>query len=1164
MKPFLTVFVFLTVLSSCSKKENTLFTSLSPETTNVHFNNVITESDSMNILDYEYIYNGGGVALADFDNDGLDEIFFTGNMVSNALYHNKGNLEFEDISKSSNIFRNGIWSTGVSIVDINQDGLKDIYVTVSTLKEAGHRKNLLYINESRNKKISFSEQAEKYGIADTSYTMNSAFFDYDNDGDLDLFIINNRMDKNDISKYRRAANDIKSGKVDKLFRNDFNDSLGHAFFTDVSQQAGIIYEGYSLGLNICDINNDGWKDIYISNDFLSNDLLYINNQDGTFSNKLKDYLNHTCYSAMGNDVVDINNDALPDIVALDMLPNDNFRKKTMLGANNYSNLINNNAYNFTHQLVRNVVQLNRGMPDGKQIVYTDIANLAGVQATDWSWAPLIADFDADGYRDLIITNGFPKDITDKDFMDYQSEYGPYKEKKEILSKIPQVKLKNFAYKNNGNLTFDDVTDSWGIKEATFSNGAAYGDLDNDGDLDYVVNNINDKANIYQNNLQQHEKSKSVKITLVGEKPNIDAIGSTINFKTKNMIGTYMHQPGRGYLSYMSNTIHIGLGSDSIVDIEVIWPDQSVGKYKNVKAGSNLIFRKNKNKDVPYVRTENKATLLLNDAPSIPTDTVRDIEYIDYNFDPLLIKKLSDLGPGIAVSDINSDGYDDYYVSGPRNQKGRFYVQSKGKFRLQFNETIDEEKEELAPLFFDADNDGDDDLYIGCGSNEFNLKDTKLKDVLMINDHGHFKDVSDVLPIPNINTSCVKACDYDKDGDVDLFIGGKSITHQYPLPEVTFLLRNDSKNKEIKFTKIDSPFSDLKIITSDAIWTDVDKDEWVDLIIVGDYSEIIIYRNMKSGFQRMKNTGLEGFYGIWNSINGSDLDNDGDIDYVAGNYGLNSLVKASTAFPFKIYSKDFDNNSAYDFIPTTFWKNQAGEMIETPYHVKGDLIKELIAFRKKFVSYSKYANAPIDSILIPKFKKDAYVVSANYLNTAIIINEGNGKFKLQSLPVEAQFSAIYGTLIEDFDFDGNVDILLVGNNFGHELTSGRMDGNYGTVLMGDGKANFTNHGSTGINIRKDSRAVVFMDLNNRPGYIISNNNNNVIGYQSDSLPEVIRYKNNVRLINIFDENGKLLRYKETYIGNGYLSQSSRSFIPPPGSKKIEFTLNNGSKQTMDIQ
>lgn len=1163
MKLNITVVIFLTALLSCTKKENTLFTSLSSDLTNVHFNNLITESDSMNILDYEYIYNGGGVALADFNNDGLDEIFFTGNMVSNALYHNKGNLKFDDISKSCKIYKEGIWSTGVSIVDINQDGLKDIYVTVSTHKDAERRKNLLYINETKGNAISFSEQAEKYGLADTSYTMNSAFFDYDNDGDLDLFIINNRMDKNDISKYRRAVNDIASGKVDKLFRNDFNDSLGHAFFTDVSQQAGIIYEGYSLGLNICDINNDGWKDIYITNDFLSNDLLYINNQDGTFNNKLKEYLNHTCYSAMGNDVVDINNDALPDIIALDMLPNDNFRKKTMLGANNYSNLINNNAYNFTHQLVRNVVQLNRGMPDGKQIVFSDIANLAGVQATDWSWAPLVADFDADGKRDLIITNGFPKDITDKDFMDYQSEYGPYKEKKEILSKIPQVKLKNFAYRNNGDLTFEDVTESWGINEATFSNGAAYGDLDNDGDLDYVVNNINDKANIYQNNLHNHGKSKSIKITLIGDKPNIDALGATINYKTKTISSTYMHQPGRGYLSFMSQTIHIGLGNDSLSDIEVIWPDQSFSYYKNVKAGSNLLIRKNKSKDSPYKRSENKAEFLFSDAPSIPTDTMRDIEYIDYNFDPLLIKKLSDLGPGIAVSDINSDGQDDYYIPGPRNQKGKFYIQSNGKFKMRINETIDEEKEELAPLFFDADNDGDEDLYIGCGSNEFNRNDDKLKDVLMINEQGQFKDVSEFLPVPNTNTACVKACDYDKDGDIDLFIGGKSITHQYPLPEVSFLLRNDTKNKQIKFTKIDSPLNALKVITSDALWSDVDSDGWVDLIIIGDYSEIIIYRNIKSGFERMKNTGLEGIYGMWNSINGSDIDNDGDIDYVVGNYGQNSLIKASEAFPFTIYSKDFDNNSAYDFIPTTFWKNQAGETIETPYHVKGDLIKELIAFRKKFVSYSKYANSSIDSIIIPKYKKDAYIVHANYLNTATIINEGKGKFKLQSLPVEAQFSTTYGTLIEDFNSDGNVDILLVGNNFGHELTSGRMDANFGTVLLGDGRGNFKNHINTGISLRKDSRSVASIQLGNQASYVITSNNNNVVGYQGKTLPGIIRYKNNVRLLKFYDKNGKLQQIKETYIGNGYLSQSSRSFMPPFHCKKVELILYDGSKQTIDI-
>ena len=1158
------IIILCIVFSSCKSKDDTLFKLLDSKDTNITFNNLITESDSMNILDYEYIYNGGGVALADFNNDGLDEVFFTGNMVSNALYLNKGKMKFEDISKSSKIYKENVWCTGVNIVDINQDGLKDIYVTVSTHKKADHRKNLLYVNESKNNQIIFSEKAKEYGIADTSYTMNSAFFDYDNDGDLDLFIINNRMDKNDISRYSRPINDVRSGKVDKLFRNDFNDSLGHAYFTDVSQEACIIFEGYSLGINICDINKDGWKDIYICNDFLSNDLLYINNQNGTFSNKINDYVNHTCFSAMGNDIVDINNDGLSDIIALDMLPNDNYRKKTMMGANNYSNYIHNNSYNYTHQLVRNVLQLNRGNLNGHHPSFSEIANVAGIQATDWSWAPLVADFDADGNRDIIITNGFPKDITDKDFMDYQSEYGTYIEKEKILLQIPEVKLKNYAYKNTGNLSFDDVTSNWGITKPSFSNGAAYGDLDNDGDLDYVVNNINDLAHLYENKLHDNNKSNSIKINLKGEKPNLDAIGAVINYKTKTINSTYMHQPGRGYLSSMSPTIYIGLGKDSLVDLEVIWPDNSFTNIKNVKSGTTLSIIKDKTKDKTYQYLNKNSNPIFLEDGILPRDTFTEIDNIDYNYDPLLIKKLSDLGPGIAVGNINNDGLDDYYIVGNRNHYGKFYIQKDGKFISNINDIVNIEKEELAPLFIDIDNDGDDDLYIGCGSNEFNFNDEKLKDVLLINDAGKFKDVSSLLPIPNINTACVKGCDYDNDGDIDLFIGGKAITHQFPKSEASFILRNDTKNKELKFTLIDAPFKDNLIMTSDALWTDYNNDGWTDLIVVGEFSDVKVYNN-KNGILKLHNQGgIKNVKGLWNSINGADLDNDGDMDYVLGNYGQNSLVKASEQYPFRIYAKDFDNNSSYDFIPTTYWKNEKGIMAETPYHVKGDLIKELIGFRKKYVSYSKYALAPIDSIITPKFKTGAYIIEANHLSTSLMINNGEGKFTIQSLPIEAQFSTIYGTQIDDFNNDGFLDIMLIGNNYGSEQTNGRMDANYGTLLIGNGNNIFTYSNSSGLVLRNDSRAIAQINCNKLSNtWAFTSNNGAIKSYTISNKNKMYTYKNDVKKIVCYDKLNKRLKTIETYYGNSYLSQSSKTIYLPLNCDHIELTKRDNKKEVVNI-
>ncbi|MCB0647037.1 MAG: VCBS repeat-containing protein [Saprospiraceae bacterium] len=1157
-----------TILVSCSDKSEKvaqLFTLLPQEETGVDFSNVITETDSMNIIDYEYIYNGGGVALADFNNDGLEEIVFTGNMVPARIYKNLGNLKFEDITESSLLNTNGFWCTGINIADVNQDGLKDIYITTSTYQEPDRRKNFLFINESNGDEIKFSEQADEYAVADTSYTTNSVFFDYDNDGDLDLFLINNKMDKNDFSRYKRDNDDPSSPKIDKLLACEWMEGASHPVYKDVSEQAGITKQGYSLGVNIVDLNKDGWKDIYITNDFLSNDVLYINNGDGTFTDQIKEYFNHTAYSAMGNDVADLNNDGLQDIVAVDMLPETNYRKKTMMAANNYTNYINNSSFQYTFQFVRNVLQLNNGTsPKSGHPRFSDIAMMAGIEATDWSWTPMIADFDADGFRDLIITNGFPKDITDKDFMDYQSQYAAFIDKKEILGKIPVVKLKNYAYRNNGNLGFEDVGEAWGITTPSFSNGAAYGDLDNDGDLDYVVNNIDDAAHIYRNNSAKGDNNHYLQIELIGKKPNLDAKGTIINYKSEHISSSLDFNTSRGYLSCVSPKIYIGLGTDSLVDLEVIWPDHTVTTFSDVKANHVLTIDQTKSTVSPYVFQKLDVEPLLVNSPKIPGDTIRQQDNIDFNSDPLLFKKMSNHGPGIAVADVNGDGLDDYYVGGPRDFNGRLYIQTASGFSMTIMSGIDPAKEELAPVFTDVDNDGDPDLYIGCGSNEYNANDPKLQDELWINEGGKFTRKAE-LNVPNMQTSCVRAADYDGDGDIDFFIGGRSITYKFPQPETSFILSNESSGGSIKFTLIEAPFKDHKMMVADALWTDFDNDGKIDLMLAGDFGGIHLYKNTGKTLEFVANNTLNELTGWWNSINGADLDNDGDVDYVLGNFGLNSLVKVTDDKPVKIYSKDFDGNGSYDFIPTVFLKGENGKYQEAPYHVKGDLVKELNGFKKQFIYYSSIARAPIDSIISDDFRKGAYIVEAKNLNSLVLINEGNGAFKVVNLPKMAQVAPVMGTCIDDFDGDGQQDILVVGNDYGAEMTMGRLDASYGTMLKGDGKGGFipVSMNDSGLDLKCEPRSIAKLYQGERLVYMITNYNGPVQGMVGSTLKSNVKTTYSDKLVRFLDASGKLLAVRECYQGNGYLSQSSLHLPVPMGCSKVEIVKYNGEKRTEEV-
>lgn len=1109
MKSSLSFLCIIFFLASC--KDKTLFKRIDSSHSSIHFSNTITQNDSINIIDRENIYNGGGVGIGDFNNDGLPDIYFTGNMVSNALYLNKGSLRFEDVTKVANVEGENKWSRGVSVVDINNDGWQDIYISCTMLADSTKRENILYINQGLNKNgiPVFKDMAREYGLADNSYTTQAAFFDYDNDGDLDVYMGVNVFARGDNPNvYRKLLTNGEHPNTDRLYRNDWDSVKGHPVFTNVSRQAGVLQEGYAHSVTICDINEDGWKDIFVANDYLSEDLLYINNGNGTFTNRSKEYFKHTAFNAMGADVVDINNDGLSDVVELDMNPEDNYRKKTMLGPGNYQSYLYNNEYNYQYQYIRNNLHLNMGVcPDKtysqRHPIFSDISFYSGIAETDWSWTPLVADYDNDGFRDLIVTNGFPKDITDHDFIAFRNSAFALNDKKKLLAMIPEVKISNYAFHNNGNLKFTNVTKEWGMDLPSFSTGAAIADFDNDGDLDVVVNNINEEAFLYENKTNDEKEAVPnwIQLKLDGSAQNRGGFGSWVKIFYKGQQQVFEVNPVRGYLSTNENIVSFGLGKVTKLDsLIVIWPDNKLQKLENV-AVSRVITIKyaDANDDFSWRQKSAITDPIFKDVG----DSLKLVylhqqrDFNDFNIQRLLPHKFSQNGPPMAVGDINGDGLEDLVIGGG-NGKGpiAFLQLSTGKFKkTALPGTKKFSSFDAAIKLFDADGDGDLDLYVAVGGYEDMPGTEAYQDRLYKNDgKGNFKLDTLALPINHSSKACITAVDFDKDGDIDLFIGSRVEPWQYPKPVSGILLRNDSKNGTIKFTDVTgllAPGLHNIGLICDAVFSDYNNDGWPDLVLAGEWMPVTFFRNEKGKFvNETATSGIVDKKGWWNNIAACDLNGNGTIDFIVGNAGENSFFTNNLNGPVKNYFNDFDKNGTYESITTKMIKDKDGNYKEYPAASRDEVLDQLPFLKKRFLLYKDFGTASMKDLFTQKEMEGAMIFSANFFATSILKNKGNGKFEIFPLPPLAQLSAVHGIIADDLDGDGKSDILICGNDYGAEVFNGRVDASNGLFLKGDGKGNFIPFSmqQSGIYIPGNAKAIVQLKQKNGNKLLIASQNN----------------------------------------------------------------------------
>jgi hypothetical protein len=1093
MKQIIGLFILVFITFAC-ETEVKQFSKLNSNNTNIDFVNKLYETNTRNYFTYPYMYLGGGVAAGDFNNDGLEDLFFTGNMVPNKLYINQGDFKFKDISDEAGIEGDDRWYSGVSLIDINKDGFLDIYIAVGGENEPNN--NVLYINNQDN---TFTEKAEAYGIDDDGYSMHSTFFDYDKDGDLDLYVANYPPTsfKAPVDYYKYMIENHEDRDSDHLYRNDGD------HFVDVTNDSGISNFGLSLGVVASDFNNDGYPDVYISNDFNAPDFMYLNNGDGTFTNDILNSLQQTSFFGMGVDASDFNNDGWVDLFQLDMNAADNFRSKANMSSMNPEVFYQSVALGLHHQYMQNSLQLNQGNLNNSSPAFSNIARWSGVSSTDWSWGGLFADFDNDGWKDLYVTNGIRRDVNNKDFynehrafFDKMENDPNYKNKEEevkllsYLEKMPSEKLSNYLFQNQQEDGFVNRNLEWGLDEKTFSNGVVYSDLDNDGDLDLVVNNLEDFASIYRNN---NTNSNFIGFKLEGEDNQLP-VGARIHLKAS---GNYQMQElnlSRGYLSSVSPRVHFGLGTiTELEEVIIEWPDGRKSELKDYQMNTynNVVYNENTSTAPTKKEVKPKAkqfeTVVQKDA-----FIHKENPYDDFKDEVLLPHKNSTLGPALAVGDLNNDGKEDYVIGGAIAQATSLYIQqANGTFEKVDVPIFEKDKfyEDLGIQIFDADNDGDQDIYLASGGNEFKSDSQGYEDRFYENKGSLvFERNRSAIPDTRISGLEVSVSDFDHDGDLDLFVGGRLSPKKYPYPSNSRILENQSTSGNIRFVDVTQEknpmLTNIGLVTTSK-WVDIDGDSWEDLVVAGEWMSIRFFKNNegKSFNEVTEEIYLPDHRGWWYDIEKGDFDNDGDMDLIVGNLGLNYKYQASVEKPFRVYLNDFDKNATYDIVLSYKSDN-------TEYPVRGRQCssEQMPAIKEKFKNYNSFASASLEEIYSDKMLEESlkYEISSF---SSVYLQNNDGKFTAKPLPYQAQFSNINAMVVKDVDIDGNLDVVLGGNLYNAEVETPRNDASYGLWLKGDGSNGFSAQEprKTGLVIRGDVRNIKPIKVGDQTHLLVAKNN-----------------------------------------------------------------------------
>jgi len=1045
-----------------------------------------------------YFYNGGGVGTADFNNDGKIDVFFAANQVSNRLYLNAGGLHFRDVTKEAKIPQDGAWSTGVSVIDINNDGLMDIYVCRVGNHETLHSHNQLLICQGIDKDgiPSYKDEAKEYGLDFSGFSTQAVFFDYDGDGDLDMYLLNHSIHQNGTfgpRKDRLAVTNALSG--DRLFRNEGNNK-----FTDVTKEAGIHSSviGYGLGINVSDIDLDGYPDLYIGNDFHENDYLYINQHNGTFREELNDHMMHTSQFTMGVDVADVNNDAFPEIITMDMLPSDPYILKRSEGEDSYETFYTKIGYGYNFQYTRNNLQLNR-----RNGTFSEIGLYAGVYASDWSWSPLLFDFDNDGSKDLFISNGIPKRLNDIDYINFisnvdlqekmRSTSGLDEKDMNLIDRFPQIKIPNKFFKNGPELRFSDMEAEIGNNPNTYSNGAVYADFDNDGDLDVLVNNIEDPAILYENKTNDINRKAFVEISLKGPEKNINALGARILLFANGGIRTYEKFPVRGFLSSMEGPLHIGLDKTIVDSAFLVWPDNTYLPIRLSPLDTVISFTyRDGLPKYDYDRLKKHWVNSTRPVENITAQTNilyrhKENTFHEFEREPLMPHKLSTEGPSLIVADFNHDSLDDVFIGASRLGKSVIFLQQKsGKFQKTVQPALDADSnfESVASCVLDINNDGYPDLVMANGGNEFFGSDEQLRPRIFLNNgNGIFARDNSAFKNLFVNAGSICSTDFNGDGFADLFIGGRSVPFNYGQIPKSYLLLNDGKGGFSDVTdKVAPDLSKIGFVTN-AIWFDIDKDGQKDLIISLEWGGIEAFLNHKGIFEKRELTDKKGW---WNFVLPVDLNNDGEIDLIAGNLGLNSRLQATAEQPVRLYYYDFDGNGKKDQVLSYYLNGR-----ELPFANKDELEKQLPVLKKEFLYAEDFAKARFTDIFPQSELDKADKLTANYFSNAILINRGNLHFDVVAMPWEAQLSPFRDAVVVDANRDSLPDVLLVGNYYDNNIQMGRYDADYATLLINKGNGAFTSESLNGIQIKGQVRHIKKINLVGKEGFILARNDDSTV-------------------------------------------------------------------------